>query len=373
MPSVASPAIFFYISGHGFGHSIRQIEIIEALLSRQRPLRIVVRTSAVPRLFTRALDDAVEFLPAEVDTGVVQVDSLRLDPAATMTNAAAFYGGLSRRVEDERALLERHRAVLVVTDAPPLACASARAAGVPSIVCGNFTWDWIYRDYADASPDAPAVIDQIAALYADAAAGWRLPMHGGFETVPAIRDVPFVARHSTGGDADTIRRTLSLPCDIQLALVSFGGYGVHGLALEALDCAGSWRAVVTAKEIPERLPPGVVVVKEDEIYRRGLRYEDLVRAVDVVISKPGYGIISDCVANGRPLLFTSRGRFAEYDVMLHEMPRFLRCRQIAMDDFLAGRWREALEALAGSPAPPEQPSTDGARVVANLILERIDA
>ena len=77
----------------------------------------------------------------------------------------------------------------------------------------------------------------------------------------------------------------------------------------------------------------------------GFRYPDLVAASDVVISKPGYGIISECIANGAALLYTSRGHFAEYDVLVSGMPRFLRCRFIAQDDLLAGRWTDAIDAL----------------------------
>ena len=84
------------------------------------------------------------------------------------------------------------------------------------------------------------------------------------------------------------------------------------------------------------------------------RYEDLVRAVDVVVSKPGYGIISDCIANGTALLYTPRGRFAEYDVLVREMPRYLRCACIETEDLLAGRWREGLEAVMAAPPPPAQ-------------------
>jgi hypothetical protein len=40
----------------------------------------------------------------------------------------------------------------------------------------------------------------------------------------------------------------------------------------------------------------------------GLRDEGLVAAVDVVVSKPGFGIIAECIANDTVLLYTSRGR-----------------------------------------------------------------
>src|SRR5262249_20104799 len=103
----------------------------------------------------------------------------------------------------------------------------------------------------------------------------------------------------------------------------------------------------------------------------GLRYEDLVAAADVVVSKPGYGIVSECIANDTALLYTSRGRFAEYDVFVREMPAFLRCRYVSPEDLLAGRWGAAIEELLSMPAPSARHRVDGANVAARHILDAI--
>ena len=110
-------------------------------------------------------------------------------------------------------------------------------------------------------------------------------------------------------------------------------------------------------------------VSSQDLAQRQLRYEDLVAAADVVVSKPGYGIVSECIANDTALLYTSRGRLIEYDVMVAEMPRMLRCRFIAQDDLLAGRWAEGVEAVLRQPPPPLTPPTNGAEVAAEFILE----
>src|SRR5690606_7892922 len=143
------PTIAFYISGHGFGHASRQIEIINALAPRlPEGWSLVVRTAAARWLFDRTLRARVTFLAGECDTGIAQIDSLRLDEAQTARAAAAFYATFDERVADEAGLLREHDARLVIADAPPLACAAAAAARVPSIVISNFTWDWIYEAYA---------------------------------------------------------------------------------------------------------------------------------------------------------------------------------------------------------------------------------
>jgi L-arabinokinase len=356
-------SVFFYISGHGFGHASRQIEVVNALGSSDPARPIVVRTSAPRWLFDRSVRVPFTFLEGEVDTGVVQIDSLRLDERATMARADAFHARLPERARTEAELLREHVARLVVADAPALGCAAAAAAGIPSVVCSNFTWDWIYAGY-DANAD---VVRRIGEAYAKTQAAWRLPMHGGFETFANIVDVPFIARHARHS-RDEVRRRLGLPLDVPLALVSFGGYGVRDFELSALDCLDDVGVVVTsgAAETPAA-PPGVSFVDVTGLYEMGLRYEDLVAAVDVVVTKPGYGIVSECIANETAMLYTSRGRFVEYDVMVEEMPRYLRCRLISQEDLLAGRWRAALRELRSQSAPPEKPPTDGAVRVAELI------
>jgi hypothetical protein len=112
-------------------------------------------------------------------------------------------------------------------------------------------------------------------------------------------------------------------------------------------------------------------VDERRIYERGMRYEDLVAAVDVVATKPGYGIISECIANDTAILYTSRGHFPEYDVMVREMPHYLRCKYIEQQSLFAGRWRRSLDDLRASSAPPECPATNGADIAADRIARLI--
>jgi hypothetical protein len=116
----------------------------------------------------------------------------------------------------------------------------------------------------------------------------------------------------------------------------------------------------------------LLFVNEPAMYAAGLRYEDLVRAVDVVVTKPGYGIIAECLANDAALLYTSRGHFIEYDVLAREAPRFLRAAYIDHADLFAGRWTSHLDALLAQPSPLERPAVDGADVAAELLLERLE-
>jgi L-arabinokinase len=367
------PSVFFYVSGHGFGHTVRQIAIINALGARLPDLGIVIRTAAPRRLFDQSVRVPTTFIEGPNDTGVIQIDSVRLDERATIAAAADFYRTLPERAANEAAMLEMHDARLVISDAPPLACAAAAVAQVPSVVVSNFTWDWIYEGYESQLANAPGLLSAIRDAYGRASEGWRMPLHGGFATVPRVRDVPFVARHARADrSAADVKRELGLPADRPIALISFGGYGVEGLPLSQIDCRDDVDLVMTAPAAEiDLIDDSVHRVAEEDIYSRGLRYVDLVAAADVVVTKPGYGIIADCVANRTAMLYTSRGRFVEYDVMVAQMPNILRCEYLDLESFLAGKWRSALLRLLKQPGPPETPRTDGAEVVAGLIVERV--
>lgn len=362
--------IVSYISGHGFGHASRTIEVLNALADRAPDLRLHIRSSVAPWLVRATTRPGIELTPVVCDTGAIQRDSLSLDETETIRAATAFMATFDARVEAEAAVLRALGAGLVIADAPPLGIAAARSAGAPAVLLGNFTWDWIYAAY----PGGEAVAAEIGSVYGHADIALRLPLHGGFATCAQIHDLPFVARRSRRDRRD-VREGLGLPHDRPLALVSFGGYGVAGLDLDALATTPGYGIVLSASTplgdttIGERGAFGSLIpLDEPAMYARGFRYEDVVRAVDVVVTKPGYGIISECIANDAALLYTSRGRFAEYDVLVSGMPRYLRARFIDQRTLLSGQWAPAVDALRAQPAPPERGDVSGAEEAAAMLL-----
>ena len=340
--------IVFYISGHGFGHASRDVELINAIAAADGGARFVARTTVPDWLFARAAT-IVDIQPLATDTGLAQIDSLRFDEEESARQAEAFYRTFDERADAEARVLKAAGADLVVGDIPPLAFAAAARAGVKALALGNFTWDWIYGIYPAFEALAPDVVPTMRAAYATATRALRLPFHGGFEPMAAVTDIPLIARRSRRDPAET-RQILGIAAGRPFVLASFGGYGAP-LPFDAIRASGQFTLLSV-----EQLAP------------HGLWYEDLVAAADVVVSKPGYGIVSECIANNTALLYTSRGRFIEYDLFVAEMPRWLRCRFIAQEDLLAGHWAGAISALLAQPDPPDRARVDGAEVAADVIL-----
>jgi hypothetical protein len=372
-------AIVFYISGHGFGHAARSIEVINAILAKRPETRIGVRTSAPRWLFDLTVKGRITFGTLECDTGVVQVDALTLDEADTIRRASAFHSDLVTRAASEARVLRELGAGLIVGDVPPLAFAVGASAGIPSVGLGNFTWDWIYADYPRVRL-APSLLPTIRTAYSKASMTLRLPMSGGFDSFSNVKEIPFIARHAAR-TREEVCRILKLPTDKPIVLVSFGGYGLPGLDTDALGKFRKYTVVTAAtvalsrarKDTPTTERKGAfATVNEEAMYDAGVRYEDLVAASAAVVTKPGYGIISECIANDTAVLYTSRGHFPEYDVLVDEMPRYLQSAFIGHDDLFAGKWEPHLDRLLALPKPRKKPDTSGADVAAELLLKALD-
>jgi len=155
----------------------------------------------------------------------------------------------------------------------------------------------------------------------------RLPMSGGFESFSNVKDIPFIARHATRTREEACK-LLKIPADKPIVLVSFGGYGLPGLETDALAKFKKYTVVTTAnlplgrtrKEMPTAERKGSFIsLNEESMYDSGVRYEDLVGAAEVVVTKPGYGIISEGQRLGQKITLLEAGGYTNLERQLSQV------------------------------------------------------
>jgi hypothetical protein len=353
-----------YVTGHGFGHATRTAEVLRQVRRLSPQARISVVTTAPERLFRRAIEGEVTVRAVACDVGLAQKDALTIDEPGTVARWRAFASTWSERVAEEARWLRSVGASVVLGDVPPLAFAAATEAGLPGIALTNFSWDWVYAHLARRHPALREAADQAAAAYGGTRLLLELPFAGDLSAFPRRERIPLVARRPRVPKADA-RRRLRLG-ERPAVLVSFGGLGFSGFAAHALGGLRDFDFLVS--EPMADPPPHVRLLPLDELDARGLGYEDVVGAADVVITKPGYGIVSDAIGARTRLVYTERGDFPEYPVLVREMGAYLPAVHVSNDDLRAGRLRGPLEDALGRFFPPE-PDTTGALVAARRILE----
>jgi hypothetical protein len=342
-----------YVSGHGFGHLMRLCEVLRAVRARAPSLPVALVGSVAAAIAAREVPPPFTLRHARTDVGLAQQDALVIDEARTAEWCRGFDATWDARVADEAAFLRASGARAVLGDIPPLAFAAAARAGIPSVALGNFSWDWIYRHLAAREPSLDAAADRAAGAYRAADLLLALPFAGPFSAFRRIEEVGFVARRPRVGRAEARAR---LGLDGRPAvLVSFGGVGLPGLTRDAVGQDPGFQFL-----FPEELPPA-------RLDAAGLGYVDVVGAADVLVTKPGYGIVTDAIGAGTAIVYTERGDFPEYPIMVREMPRWLACEHVPNDDLRAGHIADAIRRVLQRPMPPP-PDLGGAARAAERVL-----
>jgi hypothetical protein len=355
--------IVAYVSGHGYGHATRVAEVLRAVRVRDGKLPITVVTAAPEMLFRRGIPGKVAVRPLVCDVGLAQRDALTIDEAETARLWRAFHADNGDRVDAEWRWIHHSGAKVVLGDVPPLAFEAAGELGLPSVALANFSWDWIYRHMAQRQAALGEAATWAAAAYRQASLLLRLPFAGDLSVFPRIVDIPLVARRPSVSRREA-RKRLSIGGG-PVALVSFGGVGLEGMNLGALGSLPAIQFLVVGEQAMPA--PNVRYVAAAELERSGLRYEDVVGASDVVVTKPGYGIVTDAIGAGARIVYTDRGDFPEYPVLVAEMSRYVPTAHVDKADLLAGRIGAALEAVLSQEVPPP-PDLSGASAAAEHLL-----
>jgi hypothetical protein len=359
--------ILYYISGHGYGHAVRSAEIIRVLTRRQPDWRIHIKTSAPCWLFDHLT--GVNVISTEIDPGMVEHSPIQINQTATMQRAAAFLEQVPTIVAAECGWVRREKISLIIADIPWLAGEIGSKSGVPAVGVGNFLWDWIYEPLC-AVPGAPAdLLEAIRAGYAKLRALLKLPFAHAMNTAGNVIEAPLVVRQSERTRAEILNILGVDPADRRpLVYLGMRDWSDQA-ALHRAAAAGSEFIFVTAEPISSHSIENL----RHAALGAGLNFADVVSVSGTVISKPGYGVAASCVASGVGLLYPRRSGFREDEVLLDELARYTRIREIPGDDFASGDWCGHLRDLRQQPCSGVRPATNGAEVCAQWFADHAGA
>ncbi len=353
-------AILFYITGHGFGHAVRSHQVIRAVRNAAPQLPIYVRSTAPEWLFHDGSQEAVVHSRGAIDVGIVQRDSLAMDLGETLRSCRAMHARAQSIIERELDFLRQHDIGLLVSDIPPLAFEIAARASIPSIAISNFSWNWIYRAYLKNYPAFSPLIEEMETFYRKATLALMLPYPGDMSVFARTQSIPWITRTSTLNKKQA-RAQFNLPQSATIALLSFGGLGLERLPWQTLRQLQNYYFVATGKT-PQR-QDNVTILPEAQP-----SYFDLVRAADIVIAKPGYGIVADVIAHQIPVLYTERGDFPEYLNLVRALNDLATAEFISQQDLLSGHIEPQLDCLLSKKPHWPTVALEGAAFAAEIVL-----
>ncbi|KDR78951.1 hypothetical protein GALMADRAFT_244628 [Galerina marginata CBS 339.88] len=137
----------YYCSGHGYGHATRVSAFARYLLSGKeegaRPIIYIV-SSAPKHVFSDSIACGARYRYAEIDPVIVQPLAYRVDRRKSVEVLKKFLDKKDELLDREKNWLLQIKAHSVLSDAAFLGCLAAKAAGLPSVLITNFSFDSVY-------------------------------------------------------------------------------------------------------------------------------------------------------------------------------------------------------------------------------------
>ncbi|MBL8057993.1 MAG: hypothetical protein JNK29_14910, partial [Anaerolineales bacterium] len=158
----------YFVTPHGFGHAARAAAVMAAVHARRPEARFHIFTTAPEWFFRESLRGPFTYQAVLTDIGVAQTSPLHADLADTARRLDELLPLRADLVAGLAAQVRGLGCQMVLCDVAALGIAVARAAGLPSVLIENFTWDWIYAGYFAEAPARRAYAAAFAAVYAQA-------------------------------------------------------------------------------------------------------------------------------------------------------------------------------------------------------------
>ena len=349
--------IFYYVTGHGYGHATRVIGFVNFLLKKDYIVHIV--SSLDPNFFQENINDdnVGENLychKRSLDSGAIQIDPLHVDAITSMNN---YYNNIhSKRTElinNEVEYLKAANASLILIDATPLASAAANKANIKSVIISNFTWDFTYQAVLDLLKNQNILSELQLIQFNEMVHQCNLDVNCAnyYIRLPGVTPLPnnyngevifgpLITRKAKKSRQES-RLELGISEDLFVVVYSFGGH----------KRSDQWELH------DDMLPPNwicLVLAAENEIFEsdrfiplsKSIYVPDIVNCADAVLGKLGYGSISESLSQGIPLIYVPRTDWPEEHYLEALIMKYNGGIKISEADFLKGNWESFLiEAL----------------------------
>jgi L-arabinokinase len=357
--------IAYYITAHGYGHGARSCDIINALRKAAPTRPIIVKTDLPETFMQSRLLNGIELRRGAFDVGLIQKDSIQVDLDASLKALETLYAREPELIRQELDFMRSENIGVVVADIPAIPLAAAQQSALPNIATGNFGWDWIYEEFGMQDSRWIPYVEKFRAIYAQTDLLLRQPFAEPMESFPNRIDLPLLAEAGQSRKEKISDMTGADPGK-RWVLLSFTSLDLEKPGLDQLAQLThyEWFSVepLEWKDSPVHC-----------IKRADVCFSDVLASVDIVVTKPGFGILSECIANKKPIIYSERSHFREYGVLVQSIERYCRHAFIPNSELYAGQLDRALSEIKTAAEPRERMTGGGAELAAGAILERLTA
>lgn len=341
--------LFVDISSHGYGHLAQTAPVLDQLAKLRPDVRFTLRSGLPLAKLRQRIHAPFEHIASASDFGYVMVDALTIDHTATATRYREAHADFAGRVAADAALLSELKVDVVFANVSYFPLAAAARIGIPAVAMCSLNWADLYAHYFGTD-----------AIHAEMLAAYRSATF--LRTTPGMPMAALDRKETIGPLAargknrrGELRMKLGAGETARLVVIALGGIPSR-LPVERWPVLPDTRWLV----------PEAWEVQRADMHTfepLGFPFADLLRSVDAVVTKPGYGTFTEAACNGAAVIYQRRDDWPEQDCLIEWLQANARCATVSAVDLIAGNLGPALDSCLQRAVPPA-PTFDGADAAA---------
>jgi len=332
----------YFVSPHGFGHAARAAAVMQAVSEIDDAVHFDIFTTVPSWFFQDSLSASFSYHKLLTDIGLVQKTAFQADLNETLHSLAEFLPFQTSLIKEIVATVRKLGCVLIICDISPLGIPVAKQAGIPSLLVENFTWDWIYQQYADTAGRFNGHIEYLKNLFT--AADYHIKVEPVCQPEPVDLITAPVSR-KTRHSPERVRKQLGLPAASKMVLITTGGIQQPYGFMDKLKKMRRINFIIPGAGLQTARQDNLIILPQRSDYY----HPDLVNASDAVIGKVGYSTLAEVYHAGVPFGYAVRSNFRESASMVGFIEKEMHGIFLDESEFYKGEWTAKLNDLLGLP------------------------
>ena len=293
--------ICFFLSDHGFGHIARNIPIIVSVIKNYDTFVYVVcgerhiefAKKNLETMLTAEQYGRTEFCADHTDIGLICKDgTLDVDTDALTKATTKFLSDLPQKEQQYSKWLTDNRIDAVLCDMPIWSIEACELAGIPLLYVGNFTWTELYREFL------PEKIWQTYAQYYNKIKHTMLYALHNNEMLEFLKS------------SEKTKTSVTARSFNENAVAEIRAKHNRPIVFVALGMSAQFKDPVYVSSVPYDFytTEGVPLVGDnvEVVPYTTINTQDFIAAADYVITKAGWGTVSECLLAKKPMALFSR-------------------------------------------------------------------
>ena len=289
--------VLYYISEHGLGHLTRSVAIVRDIMTETL---VFIRNSNID--FLKQSLPKIQVLDGKTDQGtIIAQNSVSIDWKSTELAIKDWYSSFQQITEKEKNSIKKIQPDLIISDISPIPLYAAKQLEIPSIAISNFTWLDIFSKLDNFS------LENLESAYEKTNLCIELPLNTDMNIFKNKKQVGFVSRNITKKGHE-IREKLNISESKFLIFINLPKFFTV-----SLKNFSNLQIISTGAKT--NVPDTIFI-------NPWIEGQDLINASDLVVSKCGYGMMSECLSAGTPFQLVADENHPEQHAIINALDRY---------------------------------------------------